>query len=79
MNFDMTDVRFIMQQEHPPFSLPLRKVSVSHDFIMEDVAIPSYDDNRDCTIHITSFLLLLFRSNILKWCSLVPNHFICST
>ena len=37
---------------------------------MEEVAIPPYDDNRDCTIHITSLLLLLFRSNILKWCSL---------
>jgi hypothetical protein len=37
---------------------------------MEEVAIPSYDDNRDCTIQITSLLLLLFRSNILKWCSL---------
>lgn len=61
---------FLYPQAHPPFCLPNRLVSVCHDFIMEDVAIPSYDDNRDCTIHITSLLLLLFRSNILKWCSL---------
>ena len=37
---------------------------------MKEVAIPSYDDNRDCTLHITSLLLLLFQSNILKWCFL---------
>ena len=37
---------------------------------MKEVAIPSYDNNRDCTIQITSLLLLLFRSNILKWRSL---------
>jgi hypothetical protein len=41
------------------------------DFIQHKmVAVLTYDDNRDCTIHITSLLLLLFRSNILKWCSL---------
>ena len=61
-----------------PLCCLLTGISPPRFHIYSDAILTS-DDNRDCTIHITSLLLLLFRSNILKWCSLYHNHFICTS